>query len=346
MATTIKKTVTKTSSSSTKGMGNAKPVQVSQPTAPADYKQGSYTAAKYNGSYKPQTYTNGYKQGTYNSKYQPQIDSALDRVVNWSYDPMQDANYQALAKVYNAQGNIAAKNSLADAAALNGGYGTSYAASAAQQARNQYNQQLAAMIPELENTAYQRAQGTYNALMDADNTQYGRFRDTEQDKQWKEQHNLNVFNTNEANRYNAANFAKDVFAMNEDNRYRAASYNQNEKQFAYNALLDKYNTLNNNYQWGMNYNYQLDRDKVSDERWAMEYALAKKGSGGGSKRRSSGGGGGGYTSGDGVDLEALYKQAQEEDKKKKTTTSKWKGKTLTAQKTASPQTNNWVKMNQ
>lgn len=293
MATTVKKTVTKTKTTSTKGMGNAKPVTVVQPTAPADYQQGSYSAKEYASNYQP---------GTYESKYQPQIDTALDKVVNWNYNPLQDANYQALAKVYNAQGNIAAKNSMADAAALNGGYGTSYAASAAQQARNQYNQQLAAMIPELENTAYQRAQGTYNALMDADNTAYGRFRDTEGDRQWQESHNLNVFNTNE------------------DNRYRAASYNQSERQFAYNALLDKYNTLNSNYWQGLNYNYQLDRDRVSDERWAMEYAKSKSGGGGGG--RSSGGGGGGYTSGGGIDLRSIYDQAGASKTSSKKETSK------------------------
>lgn len=123
--------------------------------------------------------------GTYTSKYGAQIDAALNNVTNFKYDPLKDASYQALAKVYGARGNIAAKDTLADAAALNGGMQTSYAVSAAQQARNQYNQELAAMIPELEANAYNRAQTTYNALRDADDTAYGRFRDTEADRQWK-----------------------------------------------------------------------------------------------------------------------------------------------------------------
>ena len=240
MATKTTKKVTKTKTTTQKGMGTATPIKVTQPETPADYKQGSYTA------------------NTYNQKYGTETDVALSNLTNWSYDPMQDANYQALAKVYNAQGNIAAKNSLADAASLNGGFGSSYAVSAAQQARNQYNQQLASMIPELENQAYQKAQGAYNALMDAENANMNRF------------------------------------SLNEDNRYRAATYNQDERQFGYNALLDKYNTLNNNYWQGLNYNYQLSRDKVSDERWALEYAKSKSGGGGG--RRSSGGSGGGYVS--------------------------------------------------
>lgn len=136
-------------------------VEVVNPTAPAEYQLG-----------------------TYESKYGDQLAGALNKVVNWNYNPMNDANYQALAKIYGARGNQAAKNSLADAAALNGGYGTSYAVSAAQQARNQYNQELAALIPDLEQTAYTRAQGTLGALREADDTDYGRWRDTEGDRQW------------------------------------------------------------------------------------------------------------------------------------------------------------------
>ena len=136
-------------------------VPVVAPTAPAEYQLGTYT-----------------------SRYGDQLEGALNKVVNWNYNPMEDANYQALAKIYGARGNIAAKDTLADAAALNGGYGTSYAVSAAQQARNQYNQELAALIPDLEQTAYSRAQGTLGALRDADETDYGRFRDTEGDRQW------------------------------------------------------------------------------------------------------------------------------------------------------------------
>ena len=126
-----------------------------------------------------------YTPGQYSSRYGSQIDAALNNVTNFKYDPMQDASYQALAKIYGARGNIAAKDTLADAASLNGGMQTSYAVSAAQQARNQYNQELAALIPNLEANAYNRAQTTYNALMDADNTAYGRFRDRESDRQWK-----------------------------------------------------------------------------------------------------------------------------------------------------------------
>lgn len=134
-----------------------------------------------------------YQIGTYTSQYEPQITEAMNNVVNWKYDPMNDANYQALAKIYGARGNIAAKDTLADAAALNGGYGTSYAVSAAQQARNQYNQELAALIPDLESNAYNKATTALQAYRDADDTAYGRFRDTEGDRQWQYSQNYNRY---------------------------------------------------------------------------------------------------------------------------------------------------------
>lgn len=130
----------------------------------------------------------------YSSQYAGQIDAALNNVTNFKYDPLQDASYKALAKVYTANGDRAAKSSMADAAALNGGYGTSYAVSAAQQMRNQYNSELASRIPELEQNAYNRNLNTLSALRDADDTAYGRYRDSVADSQWQAQFDYTKYN--------------------------------------------------------------------------------------------------------------------------------------------------------
>lgn len=134
-----------------------------------------------------------YVAPTFNSRYGEQVDAALKGVTNFTYDPLKDASYQALAKVYSKRGEQAAKNTTADAAMLNGGLGTSYAASAAQQVRNDYNSELASLIPDLEERAYNRNVQTLSALREADNTDYGRYRDTVGDTQWKyEQDNENA----------------------------------------------------------------------------------------------------------------------------------------------------------
>ena len=287
-----------------------------------DYNKGMPDAYKAD-TYQAKQFTDTYQPGQYQSKYMPQIEQQLNNVTNWKYDPMQDASYQALAAVYGARGNLAAKNSLADAAMLNGGYGTSNAVSAAQQARNQYNQELAAMVPELEQAAYQRAQGNLDALMAMDNTLYGRFSDDESRQLAAKQYGLDVFNTNTGNEQwaagmNQAEKAKaydslwDRYSTDLANRQWVSQMNQAERNRAYDSLWDVYNAQNANKQWvsGMNqnerqfgYNAGMDAAQLLNDyyQWAQNYNSGlyewnkaqeeKAKSGGGGGGRSGGGGG-------------------------------------------------------
>ena len=149
-------------------------------------------------TYNPMSYVQVANPGTYTSAYAKQLTDSRNQLMNYKYDPLQDANYQALSKIYAARGNIAAQDTLADAASLNGGLGTSYAVSAAQQARNQYNQELAAMIPELEANAYSRLQNNYNMLMDADTQAYQQYRDKVADYQWGKGLDMDIYQYKQA----------------------------------------------------------------------------------------------------------------------------------------------------
>ena len=219
-----------------------------------------------------------FQPGTYNSQYADQIAGALNTVTNWKYDPMNDANYQALAKIYGARGNIAAKDTLADAAALNGGYGTSYAVSAAQQARNQYNQELAALIPDLEANAYNKATTALQAYRDADDTNYGRFRDTEGDRQWKYGQDYQAYRDKEGDN-------QWLYSQN----YNAYRDKEADSQWAYSQNYNRYQDALSQYQWALDYNNNLYAQKQAQKK--------SSGGGGGGRRRSGGGGGGGYTGG-------------------------------------------------
>ena len=203
-----------------------------------------------------------YEKPAYESQYADQLNSALSNVTNrqeFTYDPLQDANYQALAKVYKKQGEQAAKNTLGDAAALNGGYGSSYAVTASQQARNDYNQMLASQIPALQEAAYNRYLNNYsmdvtalNALRDADESAYGRYRDDVSDSQWK--------------------FGVD---------YQGYRDTVADDQWKQSFDRDKYES-------DRAYNYQVSRDKVTDKQWAQEFALQKKSAAARSRSGSSG----------------------------------------------------------
>ena len=162
--------------------------------------------------YNPMAYTQAKNPGVYRSAYSQRLsegirnlNNARNAVQNFKYDPLSDANYQAMAKVYQARGNQAAQDTLGDAASLNGGFGTSYAVSAAQQARNQYNQELASMIPEYSQQAYNRLttnygmlQDTYNLWKDLDTEAYGRYRDRVADYQWGKGYDTDIYQYQEA----------------------------------------------------------------------------------------------------------------------------------------------------
>lgn len=202
----------------------------------------------------------------YKSQYSDQIASGIDKVTNreaFTYDPLKDANYQAMAKIYNQQGEKAAKNTLGDAAGLNGGFGSSYAVTASQQVRNDYNQQLASQIPALEQAAYGRWKDSYDMdvtnlqlLQDADDTAYGRYRDDVADGQWKYGTEYDAYRDSVADSQWQKSYDRSVYESDRD------------------------------------YNYQKSRDKVADSQWAKEYALSKK-----SAASSGGSSGGGYISG-------------------------------------------------
>lgn len=284
-----KKTATQQLKSYTKSMKSLTP----------DYKEkyfkGSYTPTPYEGTYEPTEFTKEYNPEKYDSQYMGRIENTINNMENWSYDPLQDASYQALAKVYGARGNIAAKNSLADAAALNGGYGSSYAVSAAQQARNQYNQELASYIPQLEQAAFDRNQTSYNALMNLDDSLYGRFSDDETRKLQSLEYALDVAGFNEGNKQFAANYGLDV-----------AKFNDDMNRFKFSSDLDAYGANQSERQFGYNADYTRASDAIGNAfnmpsfRAGLNALKPKTGTGGGGGgRRSSIGGGsgiGGYTS--------------------------------------------------
>jgi hypothetical protein len=131
--------------------------------------------------------------GDYQSKYQDQIDSVMTTIQGrkgLNYDFNADPLYHQYKDQYTKLGKEAAMNAAADVSALTGGFGNSYAATAASQANQQYLTQLNNIIPELARAAQERYDSEtdnlyrqYGMLSDADATGYGRHRDAVGDYQ-------------------------------------------------------------------------------------------------------------------------------------------------------------------
>ena len=129
----------------------------------------------------------------YESKYQTQLDDALNAITNrkaFSYDFNADPMYQLYKDQYTKLGREASMNAAADVSALTGGFGNSYATTAASQANQQYLTRLNEVIPELYNLAMNRYKlegdelnNKYNVLGQAEDRDYGQYRDKVSDWQ-------------------------------------------------------------------------------------------------------------------------------------------------------------------
>ena len=86
-------------------------------------------------------------------------DEALQAYLNredFQYNLNGDALYRQYKDRYTQLGKAAMQDTMGQAAALTGGYGSSYAQSVGQQAYNSYMQQLGDVVPELYQLAYDR----------------------------------------------------------------------------------------------------------------------------------------------------------------------------------------------
>ena len=126
--------------------------------------------------------------GGYSSAFEEQLQALYDQIAgreSFSYDPEEDETYRRYAKLYAAQGAAAMEDTMGQAASLTGGYSSSYAQAAGQQAYDRYLGELAALVPELRQAALaeyrqegQALTDRYNMLNQQEKAAYDRWQDT------------------------------------------------------------------------------------------------------------------------------------------------------------------------
>ena len=131
--------------------------------------------------------------GAYQSRFEEKLQELYDQIAGreaFDYDPEEDEAYRRYAKLYAAKGAAAMEDTLGKAASLNGGYGSSYAQSAGQQAYNGYLQELAALVPELRQAALaeyrqegQALADQYSMLSQREKNDYARYQNERADWQ-------------------------------------------------------------------------------------------------------------------------------------------------------------------
>lgn len=107
------------------------------------------------------------RPGEYRSSFEEELARLYEQISggkDFSYDAGQDAQYLNYAHLYARRGREAMEDTLGTASGLTGGYASSYAQTASQQAYGRYMQELAELMPELESSARQRDQDQRNWL--------------------------------------------------------------------------------------------------------------------------------------------------------------------------------------
>ena len=194
------------------------------------------------------------KPGEYQSSWQAQLNDTLQQILNrekFSYDLNADALYQQYKDQRTTQGKMAMMDTMGQAQAMTGGYGNSYAQSVGQQAYQGYLQQLNDKIPELYQLALNKYQMEGDALTDQyallaqqEQQDYGRYRDQMGD--WQTERDFLASRYDTERDYDYSKWA-------------------DGRDFAYSQFADD-----------RAYDYQVDRDKTTDEQWQKEFDEAKR----------------------------------------------------------------------
>lgn len=167
------------------------------------------------------------KPGPYQSSYGDSIQNMIDKILNrekFQYDFAADPLYQQYADQYQRRGQLAMKDTMAQSAALTGGYGNSYAQQVGQQTYQRYLEDLNGIIPELRDAAYKMYQDegdtmrqNLGMLQGADEIDYGRYRDTVNDYHTELNYFYNKFNDMSNQEYNI--YLNDAAAWEADRAY-------------------------------------------------------------------------------------------------------------------------------
>ena len=206
------------------------------------------------------------RQEEYASPYQERIEALLAQALEreaFSYDPNADPLYRQYESAYRRGGKQAMEDTMANAAALTGGYGNSYASTAGNQAYQSYLAELNQILPVLYQSAYDRYRDSYGdvleqlgLLQELDAGEYEKYRDT------------------------VADYYSDL------NYYYRQYGDLSEREY------QQYLTDLEQWAADRDYYYQKQQDEQAQANWEAEFALAQakrsgSGASGGSSKKSS-----------------------------------------------------------
>ena len=250
------------------------------------YRYGNFSPSERTGRYYEKLMDlEDSKPGEYQSRWQGDIDTIVSNILNREKFKTDDVFDSDLYKTYREQflqnGQKAMRDAAGNAEGMTGGYGSTYAVAAGQQAYDNYMSQLGDKTLDIYDRVYneylQEGMEMYNQLSmlnNQDNLEYGRYRDQVADYY----NDLGYYSSRYDSEYN-----KDFGEWQAD---QAAQ--QWAEEYAYRKTQDALAQQN----WQTEFDYQKEQDayarQLQQEQLALQYARSSGGGGGG--RRSSGSG--------------------------------------------------------
>lgn len=261
--------------------------------------EGVYQAALDAGQQQKPTYA-----GTFDQQLADLYQQISTRP-GFEYDVNADPLYQQYKDQYIQQGKLAMRDTMGKAAALTGGYGSTYGQQVGQQTYDAYLQNLSAAIPELYGVAYDKYKDDgdnllklYGLVGDQRDTEYGRFRDEMKDWESNREYQRQVENE-EYNRRTAEQRASEqrqqqlysnLYAM-----IKASGYMPTDAELqAAGMTREAAAAIAAEFQRGVD----LENRNQALKEWQIGMQVYG-GGGGGSSSGGGGGGGGGYSGGGG-----------------------------------------------
>ena len=261
-----------------------------------DYGKYKYDATKDDAYQKAMAELDSIKstKPDYSATYDKQLNDIYEKIMNrdkFRYDLNSDMLYQQYKDQYTQKGKQAMMDTMGQAAALTGGYGSTYAQSVGQQQYDAYLQQLNNVIPELYGQALDQynqegtnLQNQYSLTADLRDTEYNRY-----------QNALNQYYQEVANAQQRADTAYDRGYNDYVNSINLVRDDENmaytRMQNAYDKLVTKITTIG--YSPSAQELQEAGMSQQEANSWLAYYrqqmaaaASSSSGGGGGGRRRS------------------------------------------------------------
>lgn len=226
------------------------------------------------------------KPGDYQSNYADQIQGLLkdyENTKDFQYDFNADPLYQQYKDQYIQQGKMAMQDTMGNAAALTGGYGSSYASTAGNQAYQSSLNDLNNVIPSLYDRAYSKYRDDKSdklqhmqVLQNLDDSDYKKYQDTLSDyyntlnylqsqSQYLSESDYNRY----LNQLAQWQYELEYYTGRADAAQQQSNW-QSEQNRQY--MQDYVNQRN----WQNQFDYQKEQDALAQNNWQKQFDYGKQ----------------------------------------------------------------------